>query len=315
MTTPTTTEPALHWRAYSILSLTALVWGANAVAGKLAVGHVSPLLLTSLRWLFAFLIILVFSTRHLARDLPAIRSNWRFLFLLGAFGFAGFNGTMYLALNYTSTINVVIEQAGMPLIIFLASFILFRITVSWLQLFGFGVTLLGVALTISNGDPARLLGLNLNRGDGLMMLAILFYGGYTVALRWKPPIHWQSLMTVLAGSAFIATIPLTAYEHAAGALIVPDMRGWAIALFTAFFPSLLAQALYIRGNEMIGANRAGLFVNLVPIFGTILAVIVLGEALYPFHVAGLLLVLGGIALAEHGKPSPAAADQTSARSM
>ncbi len=290
-------------RAYTILMLTALVWGANAVAGKLAVGHISPLLLTTFRWLFAFLFILAFSFRHVSRDLPAIKAHFLQLFLLGAVGFAGFNSMLYLALNYTSTINVVIEQAGMPLVIFGANFLLLRIGVTWLQMIGFTLTMVGVAITVSNGDPSRLLALELNRGDALMLLAILFYGGYTVALRWKPALHWQSLLTVLAGCAFLASLPLAATEAAMGSLIWPDTRGWLVTLFTAIFPSLLAQGLYIRGNEMIGANRAGLFVNLVPIFGTLLAVVILGESLYAFHLVGLTLVLGGIALAERGKPS------------
>jgi drug/metabolite transporter (DMT)-like permease len=295
----------LHSRAYLYLTVTALVWGANAVAGKLAVGHISPLLLTSLRWLFAFVFILAFAVPHLKRDMAIIRANAWLLFAFGAFGFTGFNATLYLALNYTSTINAVIEQAGMPLIIFLANFLLFRIAVTWLQMVGFLLTLIGVAVTVSNGDLATLFSLKLNRGDALMMLAILFYGGYTAALRFKPPIHWMSFMTVLCAAAFVASLPLTAMEAAAGAMIPPDRLGWTLMLFTAIFPSLLAQALYIRGNELIGGNRAGLFVNLVPIFGTVLAVIVLGERLYAFHILGLALVLGGIALAEKGKPKAA----------
>ncbi|AZN73126.1 DMT family transporter [Georhizobium profundi] len=292
-------------RAYILLTLTALIWGANAVAGKLAVGHVSPLLLTLFRWLFALLAVLPFAWPHIRRDLPVIRENLTYLMLLGGAGFTGFNATLYLALNYTSTINAVIEQAGMPLIIFAANFILLRIAVSSLQIIGFALTLVGVAVTVSGGDFNALLALQLNRGDALMLVAIVFYGGYTVALRWKPPIHWLSLMAVLCLGAALGALPLAIAEAATDSMITPDATGWAIILFTAILPSLVAQALYIRGNEIIGANRAGLFVNLVPIFGTVLAVAVVGEQLYPFHLVGLGLVLGGIAIAEKGKPKVA----------
>jgi drug/metabolite transporter (DMT)-like permease len=254
---------------------------------------------------FAFIVILPFALPHLARDWPAIRRHWPLLVSYGALGFAGFNAALYAALNYTSTINVVIEQAGMPFIIFVANFLLFRIRVSALQIAGFTLTLAGVALTAGNGDLSTLLSLQLNRGDALMLLAIVLYGGYTVALRWKPDIHWMSLMLVLCLSAAVFSLPLALMESQAGASIYPDATGWALVAFTATFPSLLAQAFYISGVQMIGANRAGLFVNLVPIFGTGLAVLVLNEALYPFHVVALALVLGGIALAERGKPKTA----------
>jgi drug/metabolite transporter (DMT)-like permease len=303
-------------RAYLYLSITALAWGGNAVAGKMAVGHISPFLLTSLRWLFALLIVLPFAIGTLKKDWPLVRANWKLLTALGALGFTVFNGTLYLALNYTSTINVVIEQAGMPLVIFLANFVLLRIAVSPLQIVGFLLTLVGVAVTVSNGDLATLLRLELNQGDALMLLAVLLYGGYTVALRWKPAIHWLSLMTVLSAAALVASIPLTIAEAGLGAMVLPDATGWALVAYTALFPSLIAQILYIRGIELIGGNRAGLFINLVPIFGTILAVVILSEPLYAFHLVGLGLVLGGIALAERGKPKQKAPDaQPAGRSM
>lgn len=288
--------------AYLILTLTTFIWGANAIMGKLAVGHISPLALTSLRWLLALALIVIPAIPHLKRDLPIIRQHIWFLAALGGAGFTLFNALLYMALYHTSTVNVVIEQAGMPLVIFLANYLILRIRVTWIQIAGFAFTFAGVAVTVSYGDLGRLLALELNRGDALMMLAVLLYGGYTVALRWKPPIHWMSLLFVLAATAFLTSLPLLAIEAAAGALVLPDARGWVLALATAIFPSLVAQACYIKGNELIGGNRASLFINLVPIFGTMLAVLVLGEAFHAFHALGLVLVLGGIAVAEIGKP-------------
>ncbi|MDP3527349.1 MAG: DMT family transporter [Hoeflea sp.] len=289
---------ALTIRAYVFLTITALSWGANAVAGKMAVGHISPMLLTSVRWGLALMILLTFTLPQLRRDRETIRANLPLLVSYGMFGFAFFNILLYSALEFTTAINVAIEQAGMPMVIFLANFLLFRIRTTPAQIAGFVLTLAGVALTVSGGSLARLLALELNQGDALMLLAVLCYGGYTVALRYKPVLHWQSMITVMAAAAFLTSLPFSAYEVARDTVIWPDTRGWLVAAFTAIFPSLISQVLFIKGNELIGSNRAGIFINLVPIFGTILSVMILGEVLQVYHVVALGLVLGGIWLAE-----------------
>jgi drug/metabolite transporter (DMT)-like permease len=288
-------------RAYLFLIITSLSWGANAVAGKMAVGHISPMLLTSVRWAMAFAILLTFALPQVRRDIKVIRANLPLLMAYGAVGFACFNNLLYSALEHTTAINVAIEQAGMPMVIFLANFLLFRIRVTPAQIAGFVLTLAGVAVTASSGSLARLIGLELNRGDALMLLAVFCYGGYTVALRYKPDLHWQSMITVMAASAFLTSIPFSAFEVARGTVTWPDTTGWLVAAFTAIFPSLVAQVLFIKGNEIIGSNRAGIFINLVPIFGTLLSVMILGEMLHLYHVVALVLVLGGIWLSERGK--------------
>jgi drug/metabolite transporter (DMT)-like permease len=287
-----------HSTAYAILVVTTLSWGGNAVAGKIAVGHISPMLLTSARWVFSAAILLILGWGHLKRDWPLIRRNLPLLVLLGALGFASFNILLYSALAYTSAINVSIEQAGIPLVIFVANFLLFRLRVTALQLAGFGLTLLGVALAASHGELSRLFELDINLGDGMMLIAVILYGGYSVALRYKPNIHWMSMLIVLCTAAFVLSVPPTIGEFAYGAGIMPDAIGWGMIIFAVIGPSIVSQALYIRGVEMIGANRAGLFINLVPVFGVLLALLFLGEPLQAWHVLALALALGGIALAE-----------------
>ncbi|MDP3899078.1 MAG: DMT family transporter [Mesorhizobium sp.] len=288
----------MNRNAYILLLLTTLFWGGNAIAGKLAVGHISPLLLTSARWAFAVAILGAFGWPQLRRDWSVVRRNLPLLILLGALGFTAFNIALYSALNYTSAINVSIEQAGMPMVIFLANFLIFRLRVTWMQIAGFVLSIAGIAIVASHGDPRRLLALDLNFGDALMLVAILVYSAYTVSLRVKPDIHWQSLMIVMCAAALVTSIPFTIAEFHYGAGIWPDARGWAIVAYTVLFPSILAQVFYIRGVEMIGANRAGLFINLVPIFGTLLSIIILGEAFEAYHAVAIVLVMGGIALAE-----------------
>jgi len=187
----------------------------------------------------------------------------------------------------------------LPMVIFLINFLLFRTGVSWAQIFGLLLSVVGIGLTASHGELARLAALDVNAGDAMMMAALVLYGAYTVALRYKPAISWQSLMLVLCVSAFLMSLPFAAWEIATDRVIWPDARGWAIGVFTAIFPSVLAQAFYIRGVELIGSNRGGLFINLVPIFGTLLAILFLGEDFHLYHALAIVLVLGGIWLAEH----------------
>jgi drug/metabolite transporter (DMT)-like permease len=295
-------HPALNSRAYFYLSVTALFWGANSVAGKLAVGHVSPMVLTTYRWILALIIILAFMLPQVKRDWPMIRKHWLQLLLYGIFGFTAFNALLYSALGYTSAINAVIEQAGIPMLIFVFNFVLFRIQASIAQIVGFTVTLIGVLITAAHGEFSALAALEFNFGDALMLCAVIVYAAYTVSLRWKPDLHWQSFIAAPAFGALLSAIPLLFWELSRGAAIFPDTTGWAIVLYAGIFPSLLSQVLYVRGVEMIGANRAGLFINAIPVFGTILSVLLIGETLYPFHVVALLLVLGGIAIAEWGRP-------------
>ncbi|QRI61962.1 DMT family transporter [Shinella sp. PSBB067] len=292
----------MNSRAYFYLCITALFWGANSVAGKLAVGHVSPMVLTTLRWIVALVVILVLMLPQVRRDWPAIRRHWLQLLLYGVFGFTAFNALLYTALGYTSAINAVIEQAGIPMLIFVFNFLLFRIQASLAQVLGFTVTLVGVLVTAAHGEFSALAELEFNYGDALMLVAGIVYAAYTVSLRWKPDLHWQSFIAAPVFGALVSAIPLLLWEMSRGDAIFPDATGWAIVLYAGIFPSLLSQVLYVRGVEMIGANRAGLFINAIPVFGTILSVLLIGETMHPFHLVALLLVLGGIAIAEWGRP-------------
>jgi drug/metabolite transporter (DMT)-like permease len=286
---------------YLLLCLTAACWGANAVAGKLAVGHVSPMMLTLVRWAIAIAIVLPFAWGPLRRDWPAVRANLPFLFALGVFGMALFNGLFYTALLYTSAVQATIVQSAMPLVVFIGMFLLFGQRVRRAQLIGFAITALGVAITAARGDLSSLLSVGLNRGDALMVVAVVLYAGYTVALGFRPKLHWLTMILVLSVGALVASVPMLVWEIEAGGYIAPDAQGWAVALFTAIFPSLVGQVLYIRGVEMIGASRANLFINFVPIFGAGLAVLVLAEPLLPYHFVALALVICGITIAERAR--------------
>lgn len=289
-------------RAYSLLIITTLCWGGNAVAGKLAVGHVSPMVLTFLRWALASAIIFAVSMPYIRREWPLVRPRLGYFLLLGAIGFTGFNALLYTALAHTSAINTVVIQAGIPMFIFGLNFLLFRINVTAGQIVGFLLTIVSVALLASQGEPMRLMQLELNFGDGLMVIALMAYSIYTIVLRWKPAVNWRVLMAFTSLGGLLAATPLMLWEVAQETALWPDTTGWLVTLYTVFFASLTAQVLYAMSVDYIGANRAGLFINLVPVFGTLLSVAILGEMLFLYQIAALVLALLGIAVAERKKP-------------
>ncbi len=301
MTADQQAAPAHAPLAYLLLSFTALCWGANAIFGRLAVGEVSPMALTMLRWLFALLLLIAVAHRQLGRDAPVLRGRLMFLGAMGALGLAGFNALYYVAAHWTSAVNIGIIQGALPVFVLIGAFLAYRTGVSRLQIAGVVITMLGVALVGTRGDLARITGLAINRGDLLLVVCCLLYAGYTVALQRRPPVGALSLFTVLAAAAFVASLPLVAIEAALGYLQWPTGKGWLIVALVTVFPSFLAQIFFIRGVALIGPGRAGVFVNLVPVFASILAIAVLGETIAAFQAIALVLVLGGIGLSELGK--------------
>ncbi len=233
-----------------------------------------------------------------------MRAHLPLLVALGALGMCTFNLLMFLALNTTSAINVSIIQASMPGLIMIANFAILAQRVRALQLAGLGLSILGVLLVTTGGDASVLLGNGLVIGDAWMLLACLFYAGYTFALRWRPDIHWMSYMWIISASAFAMAVPFAAWELSVAVQPMPSSTGWAVLGYVVVFPTVCAQVAWARGVQLVGSNRAGLFFNLIPIFGAGLAVLLLGERFAWYHAAGLALVLGGILLAERVAAKP-----------
>ena len=290
--------------AYIILTLTSLFWGGNVVAGKMAVGHIDPNALMILRWTGALLAVLPFALRPLKRDWPVIRGNWLLYLFYGSVGFATFNVLVYVAAHFTSGVNTAIEQVAVNIFVIILNFALFRTRVRSLQLLGVLITILGVAIIATHGDLTRILTLEVNLGDLLVILACFAYAIYSIALRWRPRTHWLSFLAATCTGAILASLVYQATlgdgtANLPANLAAIDTRGWLIAAYTVVFPSVISQLLYVRGVELIGSNRASLFVNLIPLFGTVGSVIVLGEALQLFHIVAAIMVAAGLVLAEY----------------
>ena len=302
---PTATGPftALMRRPYLILVLTNLFWGGNVVAGKLAVGNIDPYLLMISRWTGAILLILPFAIGPLRRSWPTLRRYWPLYLFYGVVGYGTFNMLNYVAAHYTAGVNIAMEHVSINIMVMALNFAIFRTRVRALQLVGAGLTIVGVAITVTHGDLTRLLSLDVNFGDLLTLTACFAWAIYSLSLRYRPATDWLSFLVATCIGAALASLLFQIF-FGGGAAALPAIvaettaTGWLIALYAALFPSVVSQMLYVRGVELIGPNRASLFINLIPFFGAIGSVLLLGEILEPFHMLAGSLIFVGIILAE-----------------
>jgi drug/metabolite transporter (DMT)-like permease len=293
----TRTGARLFREAYLLLSLTSLFWSGNVVIGRFVAGYIPPITISVIRWGGAFVILLPFAARHLVRDWPLIRRHAGLLMLLALTGFSAYNTMAYYGLHFTTAINGLLLQSVAPLFVALWSFILFRDRLSLRQATGIGVSLAGVVVIVCQGSFQILLATAFNQGDLWFVVALLIYAFYVAILRLRPPIHPLSFLAVGMGGGTVFLLPALALEIAAGQTMVLDYTNALLLLYLCIFPSILGYLCLNRGIELIGANRAAPFIHLVPVFGSVLAIALLGERLQLFHAVGYLLVLAGITLA------------------
>lgn len=288
---------ALYGNAYLLLALTALFWAGNFVIGRGVHGHVPPVALAWCRWTIASLIVLPFAWPHLKRDWPRVRENWAILTWLGVIGVGSFNTLSYIGLNYTTALNALVMQSSGPLLIALTCVMLFGDRLTLPLALGIALSLTGVLFVATQGKPAVLADLQFNQGDLWILAALAAWALYTAYLRKRPEIHWLSFLaaTFVVGAA--VNTPLFIAEHLSGWKLQLSIETLLAVAYVSIFPSILAYIFFNRGVELIGGTRAGLCLHLVPIFGTGLAIVLLGEALRLYHVIGFALVIAGVGLA------------------
>lgn len=287
--------------AYVLLPAASLMWAGNSIIGKVAIGEVTPMTMTFMRWFFVCSILGTFYRQQAATSFAILRPHWRWVVVMGVLGYTTFNALLYAAAHHTSGVNLTMLQASIPCFVLAGGAILFRARIGGLQAIGTVLTVIGVMVVASGGDFGRLAGLQFNLGDLYVLIACALYAGYTLGLRMRPPISGFGLFIGFASVAVLASFPLLAWEIAHGEFFWPSGRGWAILAYVTLCPSLLSQIFYIRGVELIGPARAGLFINLIPIFGALMAILILGEPFGWDELAAAALVFGGIAVAEAGK--------------
>lgn len=282
-----------------LLVLATLFWSLNFVLGRAVIELIPPIALSFWRWTIAFLIVLGFAWPHLKRgDFVTLRAQWKLVAALGFLGVATFNALVYYGLHTTTVTNAVLLQSTMPVLIALGSFLIFREPLRLLALLAVAVSLTGVAVIVARGDWSVLRTLSVAPGDAWIMLAVIFYALYSVLLRRRPAVHPLSFLAGTFAFGSLMLLPVYLWEHVTVAVIQWDLPTLAAIAYVGIFPSLLAYLCFNRAVELIGANRAGQFVHLMPVFGSALAALFLGERLQGFHLVGAMLIAAGIALAQ-----------------
>ena len=232
-----------------MLSLTSLFWAGNVVAGRLAVGEVSPMAITCLRWVIAAALLLTLRGGALARDWPLIAPRWRMLVWMGVFGYTGFNALFYVAARHTLGVNLAIIQGSLPIFVLALGMAFTGLRIGARQALGVALTVAGVVAVAARGDLAALATLGFNVGDLGAMLACFIYAIYTLALPGRPKVDALSFLAALALAACLSSIPLFAAEALAGAAQWPTAKGWVIVAYIAVFPSLLAQVCLAQASQ------------------------------------------------------------------
>lgn len=285
---------------YLLLSLTALFWASNIIVGRYVVGQIPPVTLALIRWGGGFLLVLPLAWPHLARDRPAIRRHLGLLLLLSISGITIFNTMAYWALEYTQALNGLLLQSSTPLFVALWSLILLRVRLTLAQALGILVSTAGVITILLRGDPAALAAIELNRGDIIFVAAFAIFGFYTTLAVRSPRIHALSFLAVTFGLGALFLIPFAIWEFASGRVMKVTTESVLSAAYIVAFPATLAYLCYNRGIQLIGANRAAPFSHLIPVFGSIMAIGLLGEEARLFHLVGYALVFSGVIVAARG---------------
>lgn len=281
-----------------LLTLTMVFWAGNAVAGRIAVGHVPPLMLVFLRWVLVLAVLWPLYGGQVRERWAEVHAQPFRIVLMGFFGFTAFNALYYLAAHSTSAINIGILQGSVPGVVLIGAFLMHGARATLVQIAGVLITTIGVIVVATHGMPLSILEMDFNRGDLAMLVACGLYAYYTVALRNRPAMPGAAFFTLLALVSAATSLPLAVAEALVAGLSFPTWQGWLVTLYVAIFPSCLAQLFYVHAVDLIGPGRTGVFVNLVPVFTAILAVVLIDEPFALFHAVALALVIGGIWLAQ-----------------
>lgn len=297
---PTPARDPIGWinnQPYILLSLTSLFWAGNIVLARHVGDHVPPITLTTIRWFGVFLILLPFAWPHLKRDWKVLRAHLPMMLLLSAIGFAFNNAISYWALQYTQALNALLIQSSGPLFVALWSLILFGVRLTGAQLAGIAISLAGVLTIILRGDFSALASISFNKGDVMFAASLVSFGLYSALMPRRPVTHQLSLISFTTCCGALMLVPFSVWEFSTGAVLKFDVLTLATLAYILIFPSTLAYLFFNRGLALIGPNRAAPFFHLVPVFGSAMAILLLGEQLRLFHLIGYALVLAGVVIA------------------
>lgn len=287
-----------YGRAYLGLAFAVFCWAANTVLARGVANDILPITLAFWRWIFALAVILPFSFGHIRRESKEIRENLFPLLVLSFFSVAVYNSLLYIAAHFTTATNMSIVTASLPAITLLVARAILKDVPTLIQTGGVIISATGMLVIIFKGSAVNLFSLNFNYGDLLVIGSILSWSFYSVLLRkFKLALHPLTFltMTILIGSFILA--PFYCWEAFISAQHGLLLRNMHVFLFLAIFPSIIAYLFWNSGVINVGPSKAAMFLYLLPLFGAVLALGLLGEKIFAYHWIGGLFIFIGLYLA------------------
>ena len=285
-------------KAYIMLICATLFWAGNFIVGKFAfLTNIPPLSLVFYRWLLVWLILLPFTFKDILKHKDTILDNLPLLFFLGFTSVGLFNSFTYLSLIHTQVINATLFNTAIPAVIILLCFLFNVEKTNKFQILGLIISVLGILSIITKLDIEILLSLNFNKGDIIMMGGVITWGIYSTLLKKKKfTLPLLTLVHVICTFGLICVFPQFLYEFSQGQFIKIDIDLFYILIFLALFPSIGSYYCWAGAVSIIGANRAGIFLSLIPLFSTIMAIIFFDEQFNFYHSLGAILIILGLFL-------------------
>jgi drug/metabolite transporter (DMT)-like permease len=296
--------PSARVSPYLLLVLTNLFWAGNFVVGRAVHGLMPPAGLTFWRWVIALAVLAPFAAGAVRRDWVLVRRHWPRLAVMGAMSVCGFSVLLYTGLTSTTATNALLLNSTAPVLIVLVAWMFAGERVTAVQAIGIAVSLLGVAAIVSRGSWEGVRALQFGTGDLWIFAAVILWAAYTLMLRWRPSdIGLLVFLAVTIAAGVVAALPLYLIEIASGATPTFTRGSVSGLIYMGLLPSLVSHGFWNRAVGEVGGNRAGLFIHLTPVFGTVLAIVFLGETLHVYHVVGMVLILCGIVVTTKGGPA------------
>ena len=287
-----------NYLAYVLLVLASLFWSGNFIAGKFAyLFQIPPLTLNVLRWATVWLILMPFTYKEIKNNFPSIKKNWFVISFMGVITISTFNSVVYYALNYTKVINSVLVLAAIPAATIIFSSLMKVEKTNIFQLLGLFFSIIGIGSIISYGNIQNIIELNFNKGDLWMLVCVFTWALYSTLLkRHKFKFSQFTLIQLMVSVGVLFLIPQFFYEQSNNLEINFNKAFFAILIYVVLFPAIAAYYCWQKGVEIIGPNRASMFIQLMPLFSAIMAIIFLNEKFELYHFVGATFIVLGIYL-------------------
>ena len=284
--------------AYIFLILATLFWSGNFIVGKAAsLFEIPPFTLNFYRWTFAWLILAPFTLKEIFKKKSYILNNIKLILILGITSITVFNSIVYYSLNFTQVISGVLMISTIPVMIIFFCWVFKIEKTNFYQILGVLFSLMGVVVIVTNADVNKLLNLNFNKGDLWMVVAMLSWAMYSALLRKKKfKLSQISLLQTIISAGLILLLPAYLIEMALGYRVNIHLPFILTLTYVVLFPGLASFFFWIKGISIIGSNRSGIFLHLMPIFSTIMAMLIFKEKFMTFHLIGAILIITGIIL-------------------